>query len=324
MQTIRRILVAVKAPGNQWSAAVAKATQIARATGAEIELFHGIDTRVYVDALDTYENGIAGFEALQSEPFARLLGKLAEKVRRHGVSVTAVTEVDHPVYESILRRAERIQADLIVTDCHAGSHLAPSLWQFTDWELMRLSPVPVLVVKQPRLYRRPNILAAVDPNHAYSKPANLDAQLLDLAASIGNALRGSLHAIHAFQAAAAATRVATAAPAGGAVQLEAIARADARTSLDALLDASGIPVANRHLISGHPADAIAAGISQFSADILVLGSISRSGVRRLLIGNTAEQLIYRVPCDLLMVKPAGFSNRVERERRGPRLLVTPA
>jgi hypothetical protein len=67
MRKIQRILVAVKAPGAQWSPAVAKATQIARATGAHLELFHGVDTRLYVDALDTYENGIRGFEALQSD-----------------------------------------------------------------------------------------------------------------------------------------------------------------------------------------------------------------------------------------------------------------
>jgi hypothetical protein len=34
-------------------------------------------------------------------------------------------------------RAEHTQADLIVTDCHAGSYFLPSFWRFTDWELMR-------------------------------------------------------------------------------------------------------------------------------------------------------------------------------------------
>jgi hypothetical protein len=64
MRKIQRILVAVKSPGERWSAAVAKATQIARATGTRLELFHGIDTRLYVEALDTYEGGLSGFESL--------------------------------------------------------------------------------------------------------------------------------------------------------------------------------------------------------------------------------------------------------------------
>ena len=39
MRKIQQILVAVKSPGTQWQPAVAKATQIARATGARLELF---------------------------------------------------------------------------------------------------------------------------------------------------------------------------------------------------------------------------------------------------------------------------------------------
>jgi universal stress protein E len=323
MRKIQRILVAVKSPGAQLSAAVAKATQIARATGAHLELFHGVDTRLYVEALDTYENGITGFEALQSEPHTRLLEQLAEKVRRHGVSVSCVADVDYPVYEAILRRAEQSQADLIVTDCHAGSHIAPSLWRFTDWELMRLSPVPVLIVKRPRLYHRPNVLAAVDPSHAFSKPTQLDGEILDLSAAFSVALRGEMHVIHAFLPSVEAVQASTGVAAGAAFQTDLVARNAAATSLDSVLDSRDIPVANRHLVSGHPTDALTPGVTQLSADILVLGCIARSGVRRFLIGNTAEQLIYRVPCDLLMVKPPGFTNDIECERRGPRLMVTP-
>jgi len=90
MRKIQRILVAVKSPGKQWSPAVAKATQIARATGACLELFHGIDTRIYVEALDTYEGGLAGFEALQAKSYEPLLEALAQKVRRHGVTYSAL------------------------------------------------------------------------------------------------------------------------------------------------------------------------------------------------------------------------------------------
>ena len=41
------------------------------------------------------------------------------------------------------------------------------------------------------------------------------------------------------------------------------------------------------------------------------------------VAKATQQLIYRVHCDLLLVKPVGFANDIERERRGPRLMVTP-
>lgn len=135
--------VAIKNTQPNWSAALAKATQLARSCGAHVELFVGSDT-----------------------PGARtsiVLERLAEQVAAHGVSVSTVTRMQRPVHEAILKRAESICADLIVTDCYAGSHIAPALFQLTDWELARLSPIPVLIVKQQRMYRHPKVLAAVDP-----------------------------------------------------------------------------------------------------------------------------------------------------------------
>src|SRR5579863_7313782 len=50
MRPIRRILVAVRDPAAGMTPAVVKAAQLARALRAELELFHGITTPLYVDA----------------------------------------------------------------------------------------------------------------------------------------------------------------------------------------------------------------------------------------------------------------------------------
>jgi hypothetical protein len=42
----------------------------------------------------------------------------------------------------------------------------------------------------------------------------------------------------------------------------------------------------------------------------------------LLIGNTAERILDQVPCDVLVVKPGKFRNRVPRSSRGAHLLTT--
>lgn len=46
--------------------------------------------------------------------------------------------------------------------------------------------------------RTVRILAAIDPSHAYSKPIKLDREILRCASMITRALRGALHATHAF------------------------------------------------------------------------------------------------------------------------------
>ena len=49
---------------------------------------------------------------------------------------------------------------------------------------------------------------------------------------------------------------------------------------------------------------------QLRRDVLVMGAVSRSGLARLMIGNTAERAIDALPCDVLVVKPAHFKSRL--------------
>ena len=53
-----------------------------------------------------------------------------------------------------------------------------------------------------------------------------------------------------------------------------------------------------------------------------MGAISRSAMKRVIIGNTAERVLGDLPCDVLVVKPARFVTRVSRTRRGVRYTVS--
>ena len=101
------------------------------------------------------------------------LEKLAARVRKHGIDVDVAADWDFPPYEAIIRKAQRISADLLVVENHHGTGRHPARWllAYTDWELLRLCPIPVLLVKNRRLYHRPRVLAAIDPSHAHAKPA---------------------------------------------------------------------------------------------------------------------------------------------------------
>ncbi|HEY2340029.1 MAG TPA: universal stress protein, partial [Steroidobacteraceae bacterium] len=100
-------------------------------------------------------------------------------------------------------------------------------------------------------------------------------------------------------------------------------RRSARTAaakLERLAGHAGVPAARRHLIARHPSDAIEQAAAETGSAIVVMGALARSGLRRLLIGNTAERVLDHLPCDLLVVKPSGFGGAVPRWRRGARYL----
>ena len=197
MRAIRRILVPV---GNATAAslpAIDKAAQLAAAFGARLELFHDIADPIVVDgAWHTPGRTLAGIQAeLRQRAFERL-EDLAEPLRSRRLTVSTSAVWDYPPYEAILRRAAAIGADLIVAP-RRERHRMPALLGYTDWELLRLSPIPVLLVKNSAPYRRPKVLAAIDPTHAHAKPSGLDQRILDYGAQVCGALRGTLHVVHA-------------------------------------------------------------------------------------------------------------------------------
>ena len=46
------------------------------------------------------------------------------------------------------------------------------------------------------------------------------------------------------------------------------------------------------------------------SDLLVMGTIARTGIAGFIVGNTAERLLPRIPCSVLAIKPEGFVSPV--------------
>jgi universal stress protein E len=320
MQPIRRILVAVKNPQGKASPAVIKAAQLAQALGASVELFHAIVTPMYVDAYSYPDGGLEQTERDIQKRCLAQLGATAKRLRRRAIEVSVAAEWDFPGYEAVIRRANQIKTDLIVADLHAGSHIAAGVLHLTDWELLRLSATPVLLVKTKAQYRQPVILAAVDPTHTRAKPAALDNEILSLASSITDSLHGTLHAVHAYLPAPPSIWPVNAAGALSLPRLMAQTARKAKHVLDRALESAEIPRGRRHLIDRHPIDAIEQTARQIHSSIVVMGAVSRSGLKGFFIGNTAERVLDSLACDVLVVKPVNFKQRVARSQRGAKLL----
>jgi universal stress protein E len=312
MHPIRKILVAVRDPRAKRLPAVEKAAQLAQAFEARIELFHALSIPI---PLDTETFGTQLLYQLENAHRVQLrsgLEALAESVRKRGIEVTTQALWDFPAGEAIVRRAATANADLIVAECHAGEHRGRWFLHLTDWDLLRHAAVPVLLVKNKRPYRRPALLAAVDPSHAFAKPAKLDVEILRTAQAFTRKLRGKLHAVHAYVPVPGdATGSELLNPAATRI-LSARAKTHARARYEPLLKSARITHVTSHLIDEHPINGLPRLARQIGCDILVMGAVSRSGLRRIFIGNTAERILDEVECDVLVVKPPGFMSKLSR------------
>ena len=324
MRPIRRILVAVKDPTAKSLPAVTKAAQLARAFGAHLELFHGISTPLYVDPYP-YVGGdpIPQMERRMRSECIDQLEAVARKLRTDGLKVDVSATWDFPVYEAVVRRANRDNSDLIVAERHAKPHVAPGLLQLTDWELLRTSTVPVLLVKTPTPYKNPVVLAAVDAAHTLAKPAVLDREILNIAGRISKALRGPLHAVNAYAPVPMQPPPRRLLSEESGRKLVGETRLAAQRSFMRLVQPAKIPDARCHLVGRHPIDAIEQTARKTHSSIVVMGAVARSGFKRFFFGHTAEALLDSLNCDMLIVKPPEFAARVQKRIRGIRFAAAP-
>lgn len=316
-----RILLAVRDIGELRPALLRKVAALARSERTRIEVYHAIAESV---VLVPPRIGRADFnyKSVLATSISRATARLERKVAQaklKGVAVSCKVEWDFPAFEAVLRRAAAIKADLVVAVVHKHMPTARVFLRNVDWELIRNCPVPLLLVKSTRPYRRPGVLVAVDPLHAADKPARLDRLLLAAGSRMAAALRGNVHMVHGWQPLSVAVPPMPGMPGPLWVpqdaedqHAKAIEKAFAQ-----LASAAGVPPNRRHLMIGSVADAFAGAVRRSRAQVVVMGAISRRGVARLLIGNTAERMLDQLPCDALVVKPPRFKSRISRKPRGP-------
>jgi universal stress protein E len=327
-KSIRRILVAVKDVRGRNAPVLKKAAGLARALGAKLEIFHAMTEPVPIDAFTFAGQGLKKFEENTRQWYLRRLESLATPLRRNGLEVSVAAEWDFPAHDALIRRARRTKTDLIVVQQHAARHVVPWLLRYTDWELLRQSPVPVLLVKTDRQYVSPKVLAAIDPSHAFAKTARLDDDILRRSDRIATVTHGQLHAVHTYTPTLMDMKPEELSAPDATTRITAHAARIAQSGFDKALRTarlgSKLTARQRHLLVGHAVDAIPALARKLRCDLVVMGALSRSGLKRLAIGNTAERLLDDLPCDLLIVKPPGFVAHVAGRPRGPqRIFLNP-
>jgi universal stress protein E len=305
MDYIKQILVIVDPTASEHPS-IAKAALLAEKFNARLELFV-CDTKAAREMrLATHVRAHSG------EPFPvsikALLETLAAPLRSRGLDVT--TECTHAdvLHIELIDRTRHSCADLVIKDTHHHSLAQRTFLTNTDWQLIRGCPVPLLLTKNTQWSLVPRIVAAVDPGHVNDKPEMLDRWIVKHSALLAQRLGGELHALHVYLPMAIVGAAAANPPLTAAVTPEdlAVEEASRRKLVNALLSECPVGPERIHLEVGGPGQVLPRAAESLHADVLTMGAIARSGLKRIFIGSTAEDVLERLPCDALIVKPPNF------------------
>ncbi|MDN5516262.1 MAG: universal stress protein [Pseudomonas sp.] len=298
---LQRLLVVIDAE-HQQQPALQRAVEVARETGAELHLLQ-IEYHPSLEGslLDSPLLNRAR-EAIVRQSCEHLRTRVAH-LSDEGFQIDVDVRWSKRRHEEVLARVAALQPDILFKSTHPSSTLRRLLFSDTSWQLIRRCPIPLWLVHDTEP-RGQSLCVALDPLHSADKPAALDHQLIRTSQTLQAAL--GLHAeyLHA-QAPLPRSLLFDAEVAQEYEDYVTQCSREHREAFDKLIAQHAIDRAQAHLLDGFAEEVIPRFVREHNIGLLVMGAIARGHLDSLLIGHTAERVLERVECDLLVIKPDG-------------------
>jgi universal stress protein E len=188
-----------------------------------------------------------------------------------------------------------------------------------DMELLRKCPCPVWMTRPISHHRNDmKVAVAIDPESIAPEGRDLSIKLLQLANSLATTCCGALDIVSCWhfeyeEYLRSSTSGWIRVPKNELDQMVTKRQNEHRAALDALIKDSAITGGEHRIdhIKGLPEQSIPDFIKQNDIDILVMGTVARTGIHSFILGNTAENILQKIGCSLLALKPNGFVSPVK-------------
>jgi universal stress protein E len=291
----KQILVVIDSDRTEDQLVIERAAWFAERFGARVELFECVfDRDIDVGRFEHVWTPEPGAREQLLAQHRRHLDALAAPLRARGLRVGVHASWTADSVDAVLRKVALDQPWLVVKGTEHRSYIRRTFLTSADWELVRDCPAPLLLVKERQLSARPQVLAAVDPTHAFEKPAALDDKIVAFAGAVAKAASGDLHVVHAYSMPPSLY---------GTPLARDLILDEHRAQMGRFLARHAIASEHAHLFEGLPHECLQQAADDYGADFLVMGAVSRYGVERWIIGSTARRMLDRVACDLIIIKP---------------------
>lgn len=237
----------------------------------------------------------------------QILDDLATTVASDGLKVSTFVIEDRPVADAIVARALDVEPLFVVKGTEHHSPAERATFTYTDWRLIRKLDSPLWLVKPQSWNDKPIIVAAVDPTHKGDTGASVDQAIINAGKDLAARCNGELHLLHTYERLAEIGRHAmfSVKPVKLPIaELENNIRDLHRKKLDELAKANDIAPGRVHQLPGRTHEILPMFARGKGADLVIMGALSRHGLRARVLGSTAERVLDHLPGDILVVRDA--------------------
>lgn len=208
---------------------------------------------------------------------------------------THVADTDN-ITQWINRYCENHAVDLVIKTGHRTETL---FYTPTDWHLIRQLKCSLLLVSDRKWRAKSRVLVAVDAGSKKPAQLEMDQKVIKEAHCWAEAKDMELHVTYSAPLPTVAIEFGTI----EAEQYEREHSATVKDQLNTVIEQTDISNIEGHYSFGPAEKRIPSTANRIKADLVVVGSIGRTGVKAALLGNTAEKILHHLRTDILVVKP---------------------
>lgn len=266
------------------------------------------DITLLTNAWDTYGDHSSqlagetrdGIRAALTSRAEQWLSSFTESDDCNGLRLATEVHWQKHLHDAAIESMRNNDFDLVIKSTHKHGIL-DRIFSHTDWNLMRHCPAPVLMVKSAAPWRHSRILASIDATSADRGHQLINDNILSFAEHLADHFSTDLHIANAYPLVALAFSMVPEVTAPDNIQEFVTEQHQEATQQWA--DKFNVHKDHIHIAEGDTDEVISDIAHRIEADLVVVGTVGREGLSGVLIGNTAEALVDKVHCDVLVIKP---------------------
>ncbi|WP_116473184.1 universal stress protein UspE [Zobellella maritima] len=204
-------------------------------------------------------------------------------------------------FEAIIQQVQDGAHDLVVKSTHKHALIQSFIFTPTDWHLLRKSPCPVLLVKERDWPMGGKVLAALNCCSDDQAQEALNHKIIAESKEVARLLSSRLHLVNAYPI--TPVNMALELPDFDPHAYNAAVKKQHERALYEYAVRFDLEPGELHLHEGLAEEVIPQCADSIDASLVILGSVGRTGFSAALLGNTAEHVIDKLKCDVLVLRP---------------------
>ena len=237
---------------------------------------HMTGTRLHVYACLT-EALVDGDRAGTEVAMRQRLEELLKRCQEAGVEAVEELEWAEDWSEQAVRAAARCSASMVFKSSYEHSDVQRELRPTSDFTLLRLSPCPVLLVKDIHTWENRRVLAAINMESTDEAHIKLNHLIISFAQNFTEAYGSDAHFVSAYH------------------------DSNHPPDVTQVAAACGTPPEHVHVAKGSAAEVIKRTAEELDVDLIIIGTVGRTGIKGRVVGNTSEKILDHTGADILVV-----------------------